>query len=282
MPQRHYEPDGHHPHLATERHQISPMQSKRPRIGMESPQTPTLGMYSNQPFRVPGHTPSLTQASPHGHIQAQQSSYTDYPPFAPPSSSQTFGSLHGSSRDRATSGSDRAISGMTGGRTVYGNITAASPSTSGRGPDFSFLGSTDDGRRRSTTTSSGGSSLGLDWPSSKPGHMAQPTERDRRSEPEKERAVERTASGSSGGANPAGSGATSSGGSGWLDFLSGNGTTNSGVATGVPSTSSAGGLSWERGTSNRTRTGGPEDGAGEIDALSLFGLNSSETKKEVG
>ncbi|KAG6900036.1 hypothetical protein C0993_003828 [Termitomyces sp. T159_Od127] len=280
MPQRHYEPDSHHPHLPTERHQISPIQTKRPRIGMESPHTPTLGMYSNQPFRVPGHSPSLTQASSHGHIQAQ-SPYADYPSFSPPPNSQTFGSLHAStSRERATSGSDRAIGGIAGGRTVYGNLAAASSSASGRGPDFSFMGGVDDGRRRSATASS----AGLDWPSSKPGHMAQPTERDRRAETEKERPVERTTSGSSGGANPAtGSSANSTTGPGWLDFLSGNSTTSSGVTnTGVQSSSSPGGLSWERGSSNRTRTGGPEDGAGEIDALSLFGLSSSETKKEVG
>lgn len=215
-------------------------------------------------------------------MQTQQSPYTDYPSFAPPSNSQTFGSLHpGTSRDRSTSASDRAIGGLTGARTVYGNIAPASTSSSGRGPDFGFIGGADDGRRRSATTSSAGSSLGLDWPSSKTGHIAQPMERDRRSEPEKERPVERTASGSSGGANPAAG--SSAGGSGWLDFLSGNGTTSSGVAnTGVPSATSPGGLSWERGSSNRIRAGGPEEGAGEMDALSLFGMNSSETKKDVG
>ncbi|KAG6860827.1 hypothetical protein C0995_007158 [Termitomyces sp. Mi166 len=283
IPQRHYEQDNRPLHLTTDRHQLSPVQSKRPRLGAESPHTPTLGMYNNTQFRIPGHPSSLT--SSHGHIQAQQSSYQEYPPFsASPSSSHSFPSLHtGSSRDRATTASDRTISGMTGVRAVYGSI-AASTSPSVRGPEsFGFMSGADDGRRRSATASNAGSGLGLDWPSSKPGPMAQSTERDRRSETEGERPVERTASGSSGGANPgSGTGATGAGGSGWLDFLSGNGT--AGTHTGVASTS-PGGLSWERGSSNRTRTGGgtgSDEGSGEIDGLSLFGLNSGETKKEGG
>ncbi|KAG5719214.1 hypothetical protein E4T56_gene11762 [Termitomyces sp. T112] len=287
MSQRHYEQDNHHLHLTTDRHQLSPVQSKRPRIGMESPHTPTLGMYSSQQFRVPGHPSSLTQGSSHSHIQAQQSSYPDYPPFtAPSSSSQSFGSL--SSRDRATGASDRSISGMTT-RTVYGNVPAStSAGVSGRTDNFGFIGGTDDGRRRSATASSAGSNLGLDWPSSKAGPMVQTTERDRRSEQEKERPIERTASGSSGGGPNSGTGtsATGVGGSGWLDFLSGNGTASSGVTNaGLPSTSSPGGLSWERGSSNRTRTGGgagSEEGTGEMDGLSLFSLNSGEAKKEGG
>ncbi|KAG6916722.1 hypothetical protein DXG01_005602 [Tephrocybe rancida] len=280
--QRHYEQDHRQLHLTTDRHQLHSSQTKRPRLGIESPSS--IMPYSNSQFRIPGHPSSLSQSSSHGHgspIQSHsQSSYQDYPQFsAPHSTSQNFASLQmPSPRDRDSSAGDR----VTTPRTIYGNMGPTSSTRGdGRGPDsFAFL---EDGRRRSATGSTASSGLGLDWPSSK-GPLPPPPERDRKVDLERS-ATERTTSGSSGSAANPGTNTTGGGGPDqWLDFLSGNGnaTASSGA---ISTTSPQDGVSWERGASNRGRTGGvggPGNGAGGIDEMALFGLNSSDTKKEGG
>ncbi|KAG6856383.1 hypothetical protein H0H87_005080 [Tephrocybe sp. NHM501043] len=269
-------------HTTPDRHQTHSSQTKRPRLGIDSSNSSSLGVYSNSQFRVPGHPASVSQGSSHGHSGSmhgqQHSPYHDYPQFsASSSSSQHFSSLGVPSRDRASSVSDRGVGGTPATpRTIYGSMSSGGRGDI-RGPDtFNFLGGVEDARRRSGTASSGGSAPGIDWPASKPSSSANPSEHDQR-DVDHDRTVEHPPSG------PSSSGVNSTTGTDWLNFLSGTGSAPSNGPA-VSSASRPGGMNWERGTSARTSGGGGggPGGAGAIDNMALYGLSPNETKKEGG